>query len=211
MTEKQLANAFIEDSVYAIRHIFDAIEQYNNICVHSKQNIEDIQKAQSTLKDLFIFRDQFSPDANHHYALYMSRLEKLKEWKKKLEDKSSEELISEELLKINASVISMAILAGTILQIAKQTLSIRYMGHPTILEARKIGNQSIIEVIWEGRNHSMHWETKPRRKVEAMLDALEQDLGVVIDKKSNNCLIIIEALGWKTAEDVIEDLHALNE
>jgi hypothetical protein len=105
---------------------------------------------------------------------------------------------------------SMSSLAGAVLQIGKQALSIRHAGKPNLPTAKTIGTQNIIEVIWEGRNHAMHWdEGSPRQRVRDMLNTLANDLGITIEEGKNNCLSILGVLGWKKTDDDISDHKSL--
>ncbi|MEW8288804.1 MAG: hypothetical protein AB2697_22725 [Candidatus Thiodiazotropha endolucinida] len=73
------------------------------------------------------------------------------------------------LFNIGSTIESMSGLAGAVLQIGKQSLSLRHSEKPNLSGARTIGTQNIVEVIWEGRNHSMHWdEGAPRERVRNM-------------------------------------------
>jgi len=138
------------------------------------------------LSGLFSYRDQWSPNANHYYAQYLNKKQQ------------------------EAKVESMSCLAGALLQIAKQALSLRHSDKPEISGARNIGSQSITDVIWYGRNHAMHWdEGGPRTKVKDMLNALSIDIGISIDLGKNNSLVILDALCWKSSDDMIADLKEL--
>ena len=211
MGTKEQAQEFIENSRPAIEHLFSALGDYYNVLKRAQTTAEEIEGSKQLLSDLFMYRDQWSPDANHHYAQYIKRLEELE--KQNAETKANDtERLEEALFNIGATVESMSILAGTVLQIAKQALSIRYGGKPDLPTARTIGTQSIVEVVWEGRNHAMHWdEGAPREHVRAMLNSLADDLNITIEVGKNNCLSILGALQWKTPEAVISDLKALVE
>ena len=111
---------------------------------------------------------------------------------------------------IGASIESMSYLAGSVLQIAKQILSLRHGGKPKGIASRRIGSQSLVEVIWEGRNHAMHWEeTVPHKKVKEMFDLLASDFGMDVEYGKNNCLSLLGVLSWSSADQVIQDLHEL--
>lgn len=104
----------------------------------------------------------------------------------------------------------MSSLAGSVLQIAKQVISLRHSGKPAIAAARNIGSQSIVEVIWEGRNHATHWDDEtPKEKVQNMLNTLSTDLGITIEIGKNNCLSILGTLDWKSSDNVVSDLKLL--
>lgn len=200
---------FIGKSHHALNYLFNAIDEYNNVLESAQQDVEAIEASKQALSDLFMYRDQWSPNANHYYVQYMQRIKQLDEKQKEAATGLASRL-EKALGSIGATVESMSSLAGAILQIAKQVLSLRYSGKPNILAARDIGSQKIIEVIWEGRNHAMHWdEGAPNKKVQGMLDALSKDLGITIEVGRNNCLSILGALNWSSAEAVVNDLHAL--
>ncbi len=205
MNTEQTQN-FIENSRYALDHLFDAIDEYNKVLVIAQKEVEEIEGSQKMLSDLFMYRDQWSVNANHHYAQYVERMKHLEQQK---QDDISVKL-DNALASIGATVDSMSSLAGAVLQIAKQVFSLRHTGKPRISTARDIGNQSVVEVVWEGRNHAMHWdEGAPKARVQVMLDGLSNDLDMNIVIGNNNCLSILGALEWFSTEAVVKDLNAL--
>lgn len=209
MGTKEQAEEFIESSRPAIEHLFEAISAYNRVLDKAQATVEEIERSKQLLSDLFMYRDQWSPNANHHYAQYTKRMKVLDNQKKEVQEDDSEKL-EKALISIGSTVESMSILAGAVLQIGKQSLSLRHSGKPNLPETKTIGTQNIIEVVWEGRNHSMHWEEgAPREKVRNMLNNLAIDLSITVEVGRNNSLSILGALGWKTSEDVISDLKVL--
>ncbi len=200
---------FFENSRHALDHLFSAINEYNKALVLAQIEVEELENSEKALADLFIYRDQWSINANFHYAQYVERMKNL-EQQKHIASQDISIKLDNALANIGATVDSMSSLAGSILQIAKQIISLRHSCKPNIPNSRNIGNQSIEEVIWEGRNHSMHWEEEtPRKKVQDMLDALTNDLGINIVAGSNNSLSILGALGWTSTDSVINDLETL--
>jgi hypothetical protein len=209
MVTKDQAEEFIENTRPAIEHLFCALSAYYEVLEKAQASVEAIERSQQFLSDLFMYRDQWSPDANHHYAQYMMRMKELEKQKKEAQENDTEKL-EKALFNIGSTVEAMSVLAGAILQIGKQSLSLRHSGKPNLPGAKTIGTQSIVEVVWEGRNHAMHWdEGAPRERVRNMLNALETDLNITIENGKNNCLSVLGALGWKSSADVISDLKAL--
>lgn len=207
--DKAQTQQFIENSRHALNHLFDAISEYNNVLVAAQKDVEEIENSQKALSDLFMYRDQWSVNANYHYAQYIARMAHLNTQKQKAA-KDLDVKLNNALSSIGATVDSMSSLAGSVLQIAKQVLSLRHGGKPTIPTSRTIGSQSIIEIIWEGRNHAMHWdEGAPRARVQTMLITLHADLGLNIVIGYNNCMSILGALGWNSTDAVVGDLYAL--
>lgn len=209
MGTKEQAEEFVENSRPALEHLFDALSAYNKVLDKAQTTVEEIERSKQFLSDLFMYRDQWSPNANHYYAQYMTRMEELEKQKKEAQE-DDDKKIENALFNIGSTVESMSGLAGAVLQIAKQSLSLRHSGKPKLSGARAIGTQSIVEVVWEGRNHAMHWdEGAQRERVRNMLNSLATDLNITIESGKNNCLSILGALGWKTPENVISDLKAL--
>jgi len=209
MSTKEQAKEFIENSFPAISHLFGALGEYNKVLEKAQVTVEEIENSKQFLSDLFMYRDQWSPNANYHYAQYIKRIEELEKQKVAAQESDAKKL-EKALFNIGSTVESMSGLAGAVLQIGKQALSIRHAGKPNLPTARTIGTQNIVEVVWEGRNHAMHWdEGAPRERVKNMLNALSTDLNITIEAGKNNCLSIIGALGWKKPEDVVSDLKAL--
>jgi len=208
MTELQ-AIEFIDNSKHALEHLFKALDEYNTVLVTAQKTVEEIENSEKTLTDIFIDRDQWSPSANHHHALYIERMKELEKQKSEA-PKDIKEKLNNALASIGATVESMSSLSGAVLQIAKQVLSLRHSGKPVIATAKNIGSQSVIDVIWEGRNHAMHWdEGRPSERVQNMLNSLSRDLCITIETGKNNCLSILGALGWKSSDHVISDLKLL--
>ena len=167
---KEQKEEFIENSRHAIDHLFDALDDYNSI-LYSNQK----------LFDLFMYRDQWSPNANYYYAQYL--------------DKKQQE----------ARIESMSFLAGALLQLARQILSMHPgEGKPNISGARNIAGISIVDVIWAGRNHAMHWEEGKLRQKEVF-----EKLLIKREPGKNYCLFVLGALGWKSSDDMIVDLKEL--
>lgn len=62
------------------------------------------------------------------------------------------------VLKLNAHKFSLVALSGSILQYAKQGISLKYGDRNTCPPGRIIGGQELKEIIWQGRNQALHWE-----------------------------------------------------
>lgn len=107
---------------------------------------------------------------------------------------------------------SFASLAGTLLQFAKQGLSVAY-GHPDKWPTgRAIGSLSLKTVIREARNQSEHWEErKPRQGVEECFQALEETKGSVFGqyKTKNLAFEVVSMLGWRTFMDFRKDMLSM--
>lgn len=170
--------------------------------------IEEMSSAEKVRHEYFVEHQQFHLHANHNY---LELLESLREARSDNEDFQKRER-RRVLARLESETDSQDVLAGAVLQIAKQTISYRFGSKPTLADARTIGDQSIVEVIWQGRNHALHWEEKsPHPPVREMLEGLNRDFEISLDLAENNSVAIVYLLDWKTVEDVIRDLQDLIE
>ncbi|OOY49060.1 hypothetical protein BOV94_12615 [Solemya velum gill symbiont] len=202
---------FIDSSRHAFEHLFTAIDGYIDAIASARRNLADIERDEEVFTHLFVDRDQWSADANHLHAQYCEKM-KVLALEKSESNKSKEERLSNALESIGATIDSMSVLAGAVLQIAKQIISLRHgRKKPIIDKAKMIGSQNIVEIIWEGRNHAAHWEeNEPRNEaVTTMLTTLSEELGLDIHYGKNNSPTILEALNWHSADHVIGDLVQL--
>jgi hypothetical protein len=109
-------------------------------------------------------RIPFDPDDEYQPTVYQklvwSPLRGMQPDLAKLKDPSRlEKNLTKLLTERGATEETCGVLAGSVLQIAKQVLSCRFDRKPSELRnVKMIGSQSIVEVIWESRNHAIHCE-----------------------------------------------------
>ncbi|MFO0508830.1 MAG: hypothetical protein ACK5YZ_02375 [bacterium] len=75
-----------------------------------------------------------------------------------------------------------------------------------------VASQALKEVIWQGRNHALHWEEgNPHAPVQRCLDMLATDFGPHLTgyRTKNLAFEIIEALGWTSFDAFRNDLLTL--
>lgn len=107
--------------------------------------------------------------------------------------------------KIAARQFAIAALSGTLLQFAKQGLSITHGKFNNCPNGPFIGSQTLKEIIWNARNQSLHWEEKnlhPSTKNCFKKLSIEfgfTDFGMF--HSSNLAYSVIKLLGWRTFED----------
>lgn len=105
-------------------------------------------------------------------------------------------------------------LAGAILQIAKQGISLVHGGLSVAPPGRSIGSLAVRDVIWQGRNQSMHYEEgKYKPPLISLFSTLESEQGAQFALASfpKQCRAkqILDLLGWKNYEAYIQDMHSL--
>jgi flagellar biosynthesis/type III secretory pathway chaperone len=123
-----------------------------------KERLDKIRQTEGLLTGIFVNEEQWNANANSYYIRYIDRMEGLAEEKQKIitNEQERRRKILETLACINATEESMAILASAVIQFARQVLSFRFGRKLNLRNVRIIASQSIVEIIWEGRNHTMH-------------------------------------------------------
>jgi hypothetical protein len=114
--------------------------------------------------------------------------------------------------KVQTRTFAVGALAGTLLQFGKQGISLVHRGLGAAPSGRAIGSQSLKNVIWQGRNQSLHWE-------EGVFSPAVQDcfkrLAAEVDGSfadflnRNMAMDVVEMLGWRTVADFESDLTRL--
>ena len=110
-------------------------------------------------------------------------------------DKDREKLIEE----IAAHAFSVGSIAGSLLQYAKQGISLCHGGLAACPNGRGFGSQFLKDVIWQGRNQTMHWEeghlsSQVRQCFEKLANEINTSFA---DYQNRNIgLDIIDLLGW---------------
>lgn len=109
-------------------------------------------------------------------------------------------------------LMSLEILSGSVLQIAKQGISIKF-GKSELSKGRVISGMQISNVIWHGRNQALHWEEgKPRQEIKDCFDALKNNVGVQFDLNGlpkNKAWEVIRTLDWDDYEKYEQDMREI--
>ena len=134
---KEQTEEFLENSRHAIEHLFDALDDYNSAYRKAQQTVEEIERSKQILSDLFMYQDQWSPNANHYHVQYVERMKDLNKGQQEAK-KDFDQRLEIALESVGATVESMSCLAGAVLQIAKQVLSLRHSRKLVISGARNI-------------------------------------------------------------------------
>lgn len=211
-----MSNTPVDSEAYLNAAAFSFLQLFTSFVAHQQllsdlreETLATIQRAKQLQRDIFVDLDQWSVNANYYYGQYIQRLQQLDSRENTI-DTTGQDQIDIALARMGATEESMAVIAGAILQVAKQVLSFRFGAKGNLPASRMIASQSLTEVIWEGRNHAMHWEEQnPRPPVVAMMQALANDLGVQFIQHFNNSWAILAAIGWQNENDAMEELEKL--
>lgn len=127
---------------------------------------------------------------------------------------SAQQLLGKENEIFEIRKFSVDSLSGTLLQFAKQGISIIHGNPRNCPPGRGIGSALDLKtVIWQARNQSMHWEEgNLNQSVVSCFDQLAIEYDAKFSNYHNESLAfsIIELLGWKTMADFSRDLMLLS-
>ena len=114
--------------------------------------------------------------------------------------------------KIQVREFSRSAMSASVLQYAKQGISIVHGGLQPCPNGRGVGSQPLKTIIWQGRNQSLHWEEgNPRQPVIDCFDQLAIDFGDEFTpyKTSNLAFNVVRILEWKTYDSFESDMQYL--
>ena len=105
-------------------------------------------------------------------------------------------------------------IAGAILQIAKQGISVVHGGPKAAPEGRKVGTVPVRDVVWQARNQALHYEEGTFSKaVTDLFSTLEKEQGALFSlakhAKQNRAKQILGLLGWTTYAAYLQDMESL--
>lgn len=129
--------------------------------------------------------------------------------KERSQSETAEEVLAERIATLEFSNGAMA---GSILQYAKQAISIAHHGLAGCPDGRAIGSQTVKTVIWQARNQAMHWdEGHLNASVVACFTALATDFApVYLDYHSKSLAFeVVQLLDWRNLERFRADLELL--
>ena len=107
---------------------------------------------------------------------------------------------------------STASQSGSLLQYAKQGISLVHNGPSACPAGRTIYSQTLRNVIWQGRNQAMHWdEGRFNQAVQDCFRALATDVDAKFGDLAVRSLAfdVVQLLGWKEFADFERDMLSL--
>lgn len=111
---------------------------------------------------------------------------------------------------------ALQVLCGALLQIAKQGISVTYAHEwkTKCPAGRTIGVETVRNIIWQSRNHSMHYEeNKPSDSVRQCFANLETNFGAQFSLSSqpstNLAAHVIDVLQWHSYDAYEADMTTL--
>jgi hypothetical protein len=114
--------------------------------------------------------------------------------------------------KLSVRQFSVDSLSASLLQFAKQGISIVHGGLTNCPHGHAVGSQTIAAIIWQSRNHSLHWEGGSfRSPVATCFSALEAEVDPKFGQYTNRNMAfeVVELLGWRSFQEFSNDLLSI--
>ncbi|MCZ8164571.1 hypothetical protein [Silanimonas sp.] len=109
-----------------------------------------------------------------------------------------------------ARASALGALAGNLLQVAKQGLSMAFGEEANWPDGREVHSQTLKAVIRSARNQTLHWEEGQCRPATVQVfEGLAQDCGAPFAdyNTSNLAMLVIALLGWRTYDNYVADMR----
>ncbi|MBL8688021.1 MAG: hypothetical protein JNL04_02935 [Rhodospirillaceae bacterium] len=113
---------------------------------------------------------------------------------------------------INDRRFSSAVLAGGLLQIAKQGISLAHGALDQAPNGRMIGSLPLKTIVWQARNQAMHYEEgNPHPPVVAVFDTLVREHGNIFGsyRTEIKAAEVVGLLGWNSQAAFEADMLSL--
>ena len=205
---------FLANIEYAVKKLFEAIN-------HEEDELIDlITKREAALREPEFFKNigwEHDLQEDFDETRVMSFFYRAEKARKTLP--KSLKYIDQNIVEISDNIRlhseSIKILCGSLLQFAKQGISIVHKNLIVCPPGRYIGQETLKNILWQGRNHALHYEESPNHnpQVKQCFKLLEDfGLGFSLDNQPGENLSkeIIHLLGWSGYSTFEEDMLLLS-
>jgi hypothetical protein len=203
-------NQYLDDTDYAVRKLIELItaeevqiEKFQSACEAKKDKLEFLYKRFINSE----WNDDVDEIKSQSYFV---------DWAKEQQEVTDlQEEIKRLKLSLDIKQDSINVLCGALLQIAKQGISKVYDGKfINCPDGRSVKSEKLKNVIWQGRNQSLHYEEvsvrKPVRDCFANLEAsFGNQFSLTLHPQENLAHDVIQVLGWKNYLVYISDMQSL--
>jgi hypothetical protein len=197
-------NQYIFDTKFAAEELIILIRFEENELVKLEELYIERKKRHDILYDDFR-RKEFDPDDHFNEFQMMNAFNKQAEYQLKILQPILDEM---KILKdsMDNKKYSIIALSGSLLQIAKQGISYVHHGLAKCNDGRQIRNDVLKNVIWQGRNQSMHFEEGNYKK--PLIECFN-NLGYSTVPLRNLGKEVIDMLGWTSYQNYENDMNSL--
>lgn len=198
-------NQYLIDTKYAARELINLITAEEKQIIELKYKLKSEHKTHDLLHRDFL-KKELDRDENFTEGQYLSSFNKQAKFGHEVINPIADEISYLEA-SLNNKKHSINALSGALLQIAKQGISSIYGDLNNCPGGRIVKNGTVLkEVIWQGRNQSMHYEEEIRNSHTIYCF---DKLGYSNISNISLAKEIINLLDWKSYEQYERDMLSL--
>lgn len=203
-------NQYLVDTEFAMKNLFDLVTHENKQITSLKAEMKVHQdRANKIMSDAYYVTDQDVDDLEtpgmhairHGYVRHLN----------------AANAVRDQIVKLTASFqakdFSVQALCGSVLQIAKQGISIVHGKNAPYGITEPLSGEFVYNIILQGRNQSMHYEEgKYRAPVVSCFQNLQQAFGSDLDITTGGNkakYIVFHVLGWRTYNNYLGTMTQL--
>ena len=200
---------YITDTEYAAKHLLLLANEEENKLQELSEKLSNVEA------QLRVHKWDFeSSDLNDDFSEVHVR----GAFGKAAQEYQQAEALQGQLTKLQVSIDihqqAVQAIACSILQIAKQGISIVHGGLSAAAEGRKIGSLTLKEVVWQARNQAMHYEAHNlHNSVTNLFATLEREQGAQFSltgyPKQSRAKQVLVLLGWSDYVSYVHDMQSL--
>ncbi|MGE7946500.1 hypothetical protein [Lysinibacillus sp. NPDC093688] len=198
-------NDYLIQTKYAASSLIDLIRTEEIALRDFLSSLSSFKRIHQILYNDFR-RKEFDPDDHFDDFQVMHAFARQAQAREQVD--SLENKIETLKMSISSKEESIKTLSGALLQIAKQGISTVHNGLRNCPSGRMVNNEPLKNVIWQGRNQSMHYEEPFRRSEHRHVIDCFSRLNIPLEN-INLAKEIIDLLEWKTYEQYENDLISL--
>jgi hypothetical protein len=203
-------NQYLIDTEFAVKSLFDLVTyELTQISTLEKELKFHRERANSIMSEAYYVTDQDVDDLEtpgmfairHGYASHLSAAQSIQ---------NQISILEASYLAKDSSILS---LYGAILQIAKQGISFVHGKNIQIMIKDTQSGELLHNIIWQGRNQSMHYEEgNYKQPLISCFANLQKVYGSDFDLTrgdNKSIYIVLNVLGWKTYSDYLNTMTQL--
>lgn len=196
---------YLVQTEFAASNLIKLISSEENTLNDLKSSLASLKNHHQFLYNDFLSKDSDPYDHFNEHQLMHAFAKQASFNQKHIEP--TQKRIFEITLSVNAKEESIKALAGALLQLAKQGISIVHGSPKHCVDGRTIKDEPIKTIIWEGRNQSLHYEEGNFRQP---VTNCFNNIGILL-RRENLAKEIIDLLNWNTYKQYESDLRTLLE
>lgn len=201
--------SYVNDTEYACRNLIDLTMREEAELAELKASLKsELQKAQ-------VFKWDFeTSDLNDDFsdAYVMNAFTRMAEAEKQASDLKADE--AKLVASIGAKQMAVQALAGALLQIVKQGVSLVHGTLGAAPHGRLLDGMALKDIVWQARNQAIHFEEQNFHPAvitvfQQLAQAFGQDFDLATHGGQSRAKQVLMQLGWTNYDNLKNDMQSL--